>query len=1131
MLEHVHSGPSGIADWERSTVQAGAGPRVGLLIIPDAASPGLSYYLPEIPSLVRDADGRPSFSLTLLLGRAPEPGEEAIEELVRQGLASFDVTLAVPAGVEEELSRQRETLYRPLFARDAVFTLERAGAPLPGARVTASGTDARAALSLSLEREDALAVLAALDSAPSGLTLRARVRFRAAFAERTVRLEGTWAAVHDFLAARVSAEGLRSLAELRQDFEDMLREKVLIVSGSDGGVLALEGWGPHEAELFGVFRPLASVVLRRQTPELELEDPENQYALRGRPDPRFPLSVQLTLAGEQESSIDLSAPLERVLGGALAGLSRDLFIHLVSPGPLDGDGVMLGPAPRRITLSRSSSRAARRPGQAAAVTHLAVSGGTVASLATASRPDPAIKVSAASLAVSDLATPAVSRPRLKQWALDDLVLVRPRPTELQSLPVIDSLEAPLWPDRLDARRLWYAPSLELVEPHPGGDPAESPFLFTFQRTGVTVEGRPALEGSARITLRLGVPPEVKAALEGRGNPPARRLPARSLSGTLDVPFVDQADGLTKHHALTAEVRQDGDTVTLTFSLLNEWVRLCYGALSQPGFQREPARVRLTYSYEAYTPVRREEMSWAYGIKVARIPLAYSRADVPEVVERPVVDATGPAVLLPTGELHFKREPAQPGGLPPPAATAPAPATERRASGALRPAATVRPELALSPAALEVLRRREYARQTLVREEQVDVLFPCNALGALYLQSAATGSTAVGCDDALRLGETRYQQYERLSELAHPRYAVYRSLQQPGRFLVLPAEHLITRFDPAVGQRAYRPVVFVYASVDPAVPANNRVILHAVLQPDLAPYLRRALEARLGAYARHPVIEYPNEIESEPSYTWVLGGGAGRPLEPQVVKLPDSFQVSLTTDPTGIRLLLEMLRATGISGAVRFRLPDGSTLESALRMDLGHITGPWRTGPLEVVLAEGQVQLTNRVSRPVAVSDLALHVPGDEARTVPVETTLDPGASIAISLPSAAGQLYPVYTLPPAAPITVEEIRSFAEDVQTNVVFVNLINFDNHGLERLDLVARLAGMEEAYPVSLTADTPVAAIDLSLPLTTYLEERVLQFQVTRRMQDGTAGSSGWLVWDLEAQGNVVSLQWELIAAGAS
>ncbi len=1128
MVDSLPAGPSSAAEWVRRTTGVGEARPLSVLLLPDAANVPMDadrrsqvyYGVLERPLLVRDAAGNPVLSLTLVLDRMPTAADETVAPLIREGILNFDVTLAVPAGAVEELQRTEGFTLRPLFVQEAAYTVvaERGGQERPIAEAKASGAAARAALQAHLDREEALDVLAALDGVESRIRLRGSAMFRTAGLARTIRLRGSWADIHDFLSTRLDAVGETSFAGLRSAFEEMVRSGLVSVLEESPYGRETPMPGPDAATLFDLFMRLSFVVLQRRTIGLPPDSPDNRYALRARPHPMFSLDYRQKLTGPGRRSVSFDAGLEQIIGGALDGLDRGGFIHLHGPD--------MQPVPRRVR----TSRAGRGTGGGPRLRLAAVDGG-VKSVALAMRPGASVARPQA-LVASDLVLVQSIRGSVTHWLLDDLVLEALAESRPRDLPIVADPDAAAWPGRADPAQYWYAPTFTLVQPAPNVAREASPFLFTFERTGVTVSGQPALRGTVRFTLQAGMSDKTRSALQRLGNPKARPLPI----GGLSVPFVDERDGRVKSHAFTADVTRAGETFTATVTLLNEWVRLCYGALSEPGFQAEMARLSVTCTFQAYVPLRKEDVELALAGKVAVTPFVRSVAEA-RTVGGPYLDAMEGVYRHPMGEVRLKREPPQVTPVPAPrsaqaasrAGTALVAATAARpvvltAQPKPRPVLVARPLLTLPQAVAEVVDRTKYAVRTLARQERLEALYPCAGLGAFYVEKSATGEQAIGCRDALRLGQTSYRQYEEMTELAHARYRVYRSLQQPGRFLVLPAAYQITRYAPTEAGKAYRPVVAVYSSIDIAEPANNRVIFHATLQPDIPPFVRRELRTRLLAHAREPVVEYPTEVQADLDYAWTVDRSIK--VEPSAVRTPDSFQVTLATDLAGALLVRTLLQAGGVHGSVSLRLPDGSVLQSPLMLGLDAITGPWETGPVETARVDGNLRLTNRTERTVDVSDLLVHDAPDVGRRVRVDTSLAPGASHTVALGGQAAEVYPVYSVPPGAPAALEEIRNVVEDIHTNVIFINLVRHENHGLSRLDVRARIKDVAGEYPVVMSGDPPQGAVDIILPLTTYLAQHTLQFQVTRTFQSGEVSVTPWLEWDLEQEGNIVSLTWELV-----
>jgi hypothetical protein len=1159
MLNSILAGPSGRADWQDRQGGDRAPTHPTLLLLPDERNPELVktgqpeqyYYLPKTPSLVRDGAGKPVFSLTLLLSRQPRPEDDTIQPLIQQGVLAFELGLTVAAAAIDALKCSHAADYQPLFVREAVFQLTTQDTPpVVFTSASGSGNNARAALSVTLDRPHTLDVLAALDGNPGALRVQGHISYRVATADQTVRLVGSWAAIHDSLRSS-NPSGQFSRTELGAAFDRLLQTNLITVFRVGAGGREERVQNPDAAALFGSFLRASSVILRRETLELDPEAADNRYSLRPRPHDSFSLDYRQTLTGAGLKTIDLTAPLEQVLGGALEGLSRSQYIHLVAP--TSGGGTVAAP-PRRFKISRSNSRFAR-DGNGAAPMQLAAMDGSVRSLALAMQPDTQSTIAAHALLHSDLVQAKTSVAGGKYWQVDDARLEL-APAKVASLPVVDESAGVVWRDRTTPNLYWYAPVFELVQPNASSDPQSSPFLFTYERTGATPT-RPALSGTVRFRLQQKMGAAIQSDWQAAGKPAIRPVPIRNLSIALQLPFRDEKDGNLKVHSLQAIVTQTGNSVDATINLSNDWVRLCYGALAYPNFQPQPARLSVSYAYHAYVPLYAEEAILTYGGKAAYTPVLYSTMRE-EVATKPYFDAAAATYHFPAGEVRLKQEalrltaavrspveaesrslalsgavavanrPAVVGAIARPTVQS---QIEVGAIAAARPVVdapvklppvVARPPLEQTIDLPQVIARTRYAVQTLVSQEQVPLLYPCRSLGNLYQEKIGGGTTAIGCRDTFQLGQTLYQQYEEIPELAQALYRVYRSLPQPGRFLVLPACYRITRYAPGM-IRAYKPDILVYSTLDLANPLNNSVTFQAALQPDIPFYARRELLSRLSSYASNPTLVYPTEIECELEYVWTVDSRIRATIN--AVRTPDSFQIGISTDPVSTPLLKTILEISGIFGNVRFKLPDGSTLQSSLAMELTNITGPWIPGAIEPTLTDGSVRLVNRIEQEVAVSDLVIYQGTGVRQRLPVEAQLPAAGSRSVPVPAGVTEAYPVYSVPTGTAAALEEIRRFAEDIEANVIFAVVVNYANYGLKGLEIRARIRGIPGEYPVPLSGNPPVGELKLLLPLTTYLSSPMLQFQVTKQFESSQS-TTAWIDWDLSRNGYLISLDWQML-----
>ena len=1042
--------------------------------------------VPARPLLAHDVSGRPKLSLTLMLSRRPAVDSPSIEPLITQGLLAFTVTLALPEETLRPLEEQAQERIQPLFARAATFSLAYDDRVLQ--QVDASGPGATAAFSITLTRDAALSTLAALRNKTSKMTLDCHVEYSLDDRPRQLRLQGSYQDIYEHLIT----EGRRPLtrALLEAAISTMVFDGTLRVESTPDAAT--------NDTITDAFLKVSSPVLQRVT------------AYDGqRYSPRPPAAAQMldmTLregGGGRNSTLTLMSGLDELLHG-LDGLEPDLFLHLVSPGRTGA----FEPVPRReVQPAPRAMKMARALGTA----QLARIGTATASLTAVARPSAIPAISAHVLLADATVQPAhVAKldPAIRYSAVDNLVLqpVVDRPAEL-SLPVVDDASAPLWPDRLDANLRWYAPALVTVPAEPNADPQTSSFLFSFHTAGHTRTGAAGLEGTVRFRLQRRMSDATRIAWEAAGKPTAKPINVLGLSVTLCVPFRDQA-GVTHRQAFTATLTTEGDNVIAEVAMLDDWVRLAYGALSAPDFQKQPPALSVAYTFWAYVPVSAGNLSLLFDRKQAITPVIQPHTPDPEQRNGAFLDAGLLTYRTPSNALRFNQEQAA------------TPIVRSHLS-----TFAIRPELAQATAMNELLQQRRHGLQSIAREANENVSYPCATLGAFYVQEdAENGRVAIGCRDAFKLGQTEYRQYRRVDSLDDAAYSVWRSLQQPGRFLLVPTRWSIARFSSDDPQRAYRPTILVYSTIDAEVPLNNRCAVLASLVPDISPGKQRALTRALGALAQTPVLTLINEIDAELEYAWALPANSG--MDVRVAKLFDSFQVTIGTGIDTMAQLQAILRTSGLIGTARYRLPDDSVIESTLALDLNRIVGPLPDGPIEVELAAPRCKLTNRIERAVDVSDLVVEAADGRVETVRIDQRLAADANLEAVVPADTAHATPVFTMAPGDAASLTEIRSFVEDVHTNVAFVNLVNYANHDLASLSLEARLRGVSGTQALALNENEPVDALEFVLPLTTYLANPVLEFAVTKTMKDGTAATTDWLPWSFNERGNVVSLTWELI-----
>jgi len=780
--------------------------------------------------------------------------------------------------------------------------------------------------------------------------------------------------------------------------------------------------------------------------------------------------------------------------------SLDTYVTLEAPDPRTGTLVMV---PTRLQLLDYRDIAVDHG--MADVVPTPRGFATLASAAATSRIQDANSVAlAANLHASHPISAAVSTN--VAW-LADQTIIATQPS-VTHLPKIDDDTQDLFPDYADASRYWYVPTFMLLQPNPALGIQSSPFSFRFKQVGHTANLGAGINATLTFTLQQRMSDAAAAKLAALGNPSAQAIPFTNFAVSLVIPFRDK-DGKMQHETFPVEISPSGQQMTGSVSLVDDAARLAYGAIAIKDFQPEAAKIRVDAFFEAMVPTGIRRWPVSFEGKIDRLP-AVSVAKSPDVAT--------PARAVATQEgATFTRE-------------APRSRTDKVPVSAQWLVA--RPQLH-NQVVIATAGQTVYGLRNVARSWELDCLFPCQTLGAFYLQEVDGLDVAVGCQDALKLGDIDYKQYSRLEDPAIPASAmVYRSTLQPGRFLLVPAAYKVTRFGKDAGDKAFRPAAFLYSSLDADNPDSNKCVLMATLGPDVSASEVERLRELLRKWSPKPVIDILTSLDADTSYTWLLSS-ATTVRDTQVIRRWDSFQVAFSMDLEQAPIVESMLAASGIQGSVKFTLPDKSSLESNLSLDLNSIVGPADTGPVAVERVGGILKLTNQINAPVDVDDLLCvndaAVPGTSSiLTVPVEKTLQQNESFEVTpsepIPNDR-RIVPVAIPKPGSAETLTEIRSFVEDIYAEVAFTNLINYGNHSLAAIGVTARVKDAVGTYQIASSEAQPVSVIQIVLPLTKYLANPVLQFQASLTKNGGNVVETAWIDWPFQSKGNVVALTWEL------
>ncbi|MDH3733771.1 MAG: hypothetical protein OEU54_09565 [Gemmatimonadota bacterium] len=694
---------------------------------------------------------------------------------------------------------------------------------------------------------------------------------------------------------------------------------------------------------------------------------------------------------------------------------------------------------------------------------------------------------------------------LANLALDDLFVA----PVTKPVPLVENSNAPYWRDLHDSGKSWYAPEFELVAPDAGDIADDATFAFRFRRDGVTSAGEPALRGEVSFVVQAAPSNSTTEALESDGRPDgAEQVPLVGLSGHLAIPFVDSATGDLREHRVDIALTDRGDDTWLVEAqLFGDWVRLAYGALSSPGFQASPVEISLTYRFEGAVPLGDKIMISAFGGKIAAVPVVAAAA----VVKPQSVYLVREDLSVRTGSrkvASLSKEPVR--------------ATTSLTAGTVRPLAlgalTVRPQV-LDPPPEPV----KHGSRSFARQARVDATVPCETHGHLYLDTTEEPAQAVGCTDALQLGTIRYELYRPVDGFANDRFTVERAIQEPGRFLVRPTTYRIGRRDADDPVGPYAPLVLVYAHLSPDAADATRVVFDATLLPDVTAAELAQLEHDLAAtLPGEPRLEFPTQVDYDDiEWHWNL---SVPDAEVTALLMPGGgIRVTVTTSVISWPLLRSQLETGGMAGQASIELPDGSEVSVGMELDLRHLVGPVNSGPVGAERDGSTVTLINHAESSMAVAACLVWSDGQLTR-IPVGLTLESGASEEISIEMEGDRLLPEHRPVVGDSLVLDEVRSYVENIETTIAFVNLVNFENHDLSRLDVEARIEGLGPAKQVVFDDEGHIGEVTFVLPLTSYLVNPPLDYRVTAVDTTGVETPTPWQAWDIGRDGVVISLVWQ-------
>ncbi|WP_162907888.1 hypothetical protein, partial [Allorhizocola rhizosphaerae] len=325
-----------VGPWTTIDGSEGVAP-VRLLAVAGAGASGGRHVTLAHPRIRRLPGDERVLSITFVLSRAPDP-HEPLAGLVQEAVLGLEAEVTPPPELCERLTAKTGVEHVPLFVRRTSLRLTNSET----GRVLAETTvDTQLpALSATLDRTEALALLDAVAGRPGPLSLELEAGYRAADEEPgELRLEFDLGTVWNALSALVSGDDVWLSGD---DLSGVLAQLI-----RDGSVLVSPMAVPVPdvvAELMGDFERALRPILHSTRAGYELTE-------------RPPDGTLISLTHRYQNSgglatVRLPAPMHEVLREALAGTDPDRYVKPVTVGT---GGLGTVPVPK---LVHSKSRPA-----------------------------------------------------------------------------------------------------------------------------------------------------------------------------------------------------------------------------------------------------------------------------------------------------------------------------------------------------------------------------------------------------------------------------------------------------------------------------------------------------------------------------------------------------------------------------------------------------------------------------------------------------------------------------------------------------------------------------------------------------------------------------------------------------
>lgn len=642
----------------------------------------------------------------------------------------------------------------------------------------------------------------------------------------------------------------------------------------------------------------------------------------------------------------------------------------------------------------------------------------------------------------------------------------------KDIPLLTDNEDKIWPDLSIVNQYWYLPTVHLLLPGSGETLEQSPFHLNFVRKGSAPDGSPILEGTLKLTIQFTQPVAVAEHAISRPGAIYKPITITSKQFSIRLPIMD-SDGRPQTSLLQpTSVDKIDDKIRLVFQLTNLWIRACYGVLSIDGYQTSKATLLVNLGFTAMRKKIPSKGTPLYPLSIGKLSAMKINRNFRSIASMHA---------MPINKILANQ---------------------------------ISPIVKPLPKEDEVFTLEQFSKQ-----QETSLFIPCSAYGSYFTEQTMGGiSEPIGCHEPYRLGEFKFQLYEPVESLSHIHYNIYRSLQSPGQFLIVPKIYRIGRFDFTHPQYAGKPCIHLYGALDESDQfQQSRAYITISMQPDISAIEWYRLNEKLSEMVPESAqIFFPGEIAASSVFRWNLPSG----VAVETLAAGRDITASFSMDVMQVLALQEMIERGVFQGIGTYTLPDGKTYSVQLQPDTSRICGPWLQGPVQITIDGNQIQFKNQIEKETLVSGIiGLNAKGEKILDLSLQLSLKSGDLTKIETSTPVDSVI-ADILTSNTPSPINETWVFVDDVEAEVLFQTDLDFQSAQISRLTIVCK-PPLPNATEDTLELDNkkPSSEKLFFIPLTHLSQPREISY---RFKASGAAGESQWSQWlkhDLSTEGSLV------------